>query len=254
MGNFRLIPVVLISGADVLKGVRFKNRVYVGDPLNIVRIFNDKYVDELVVLDISATSENAAINLRLLKEIAAQAFMPIAYGGGIRDMNMAESVFDQGFEKCVLNSICYDDPLIIERVARKYGSQSVSCVIDFRRSLISNRPVLYSHSGMKKEKKRILDHCLELQDRGAGELIVSSIDRDGTRQGLDIEIYRELRDKITVPLVASGGSGSLEDISHLKNEVDISAVAVGDLFTFYSKRKSVLINYPEYQNLRDLFG
>ena len=254
MSNFRIIPVVLISGSDVVKGVKFKERKYVGDPINTVKIFNDKYVDELCVLDVHASKGGHSPNFTLLREIASQAFMPLSYGGGLHNFSDVKGIFNAGFEKCILNSCNYNNLGLIEETATTFGSQSVACSVDFRRSSVSKSPVLYSMSGSTKHKFSILDFCLRLQDSGAGEIIVSAIDKDGTRSGLDIEIYREIRERLTIPLVASGGASSLEDILNLKNEVNISAVAVGDLFTFYGKRKSVLINYPKYSELRKLFG
>lgn len=254
MSNFRIIPVVLISGSDVVKGVKFKDLKYVGDPINTVKIFNDKYVDELCVLDVSASKRRQPPNFKLLREIASQAFMPLSYGGGLHSFSNVEGIFNAGFEKCILNSCNYDSFDLIGETAKIFGSQSVACSVDFRRSAFSKKKMLYSMSGLTKHKLKLLDFCLQLQDEGAGEIIVSAIDKDGTRSGLDIEIYREIRQRLTIPLVASGGASSLDDIVNLKNEVDISAVAVGDLFTFYGKRKSVLINYPKYSELRKIFG
>ena len=141
---------------------------------------------------------------------------------------------------------------LIKQTSNKFGSQSISCSVDFRRSIFSKKPILYSMSGLKKQKNKILDFCLELQDSGAGEIILNSIDKEGTREGLDIDVYRDIRDALTIPLVASGGTKSLEDIVDLRNQTNISAVAVGDLFTFYGKRKSVLINYPEYKTIKKI--
>ena len=247
----RVIPTLLLKNNGLVKGSRFKNHKYVGDPINAVKIFNDKEVDELVFLDISATSEARPPNFNLLKDIASQAFMPFGYGGGLTNTHDIENIFRLGIEKAIINTAAIKNKSLIKEASSIAGSQSIIVSIDVKKSLLGNYHV-YIQSGKINTKIDPVKYAIQAEENGAGEIILCFIDREGTGSGYDYNLVKLVSSAVSIPIVVSGGAGSLE---HFKSAVEngASAVAAGDMFIFHGKYKAVLITYPEYDVLEDLF-
>lgn len=242
MSRVRVIPVLLLKQGGLYKTVKFSKPVYIGDPVNSVKIFNEKEADELVLLDYNASLDNRPIDFRKIEEIAGEAFMPMAYGGGIRSYEDAQKVFDAGFEKVVLNSILATDIGIIEKIAAVYGAQAVVAAIDVKRNWLG-RYQACTHSGSRALKQSPLEWARQLEAAGAGELLLNNIDRDGSWQGYDEALISELAHAIHIPLVACGGAGKPEDFQQAV-QAGASAVAAGSMFVFQKKGMGVLINFP----------
>ena len=248
----RVIPVLLLENGRLVKTFKFQMPRYVGDPINAIHIFNEKEVDELVVLDISASKEGYEPNFELLEQLAGECFMPLTYGGGINNLEQANRIFSLGIEKVCIQTGCLDDTALITRLADRFGSQSIVVSVDIKRDWLGN-PRLYSASRGKIVKKGWLEHIKSLIVAGAGEIILNSIDRDGTLLGPDIELIGIVSKQIRIPLVALGGIGSLADIK-LAVDAGANAVAAGSFFVFHGPHRAVLITYPRYQDLEELFA
>jgi imidazole glycerol-phosphate synthase subunit HisF len=244
MNKTRVIPVLLLHGQGLVKTVKFKEPKYIGDPINAVRIFNEKEVDEIVFLDITATPEGRQPNFNLLSDIAGEAFMPMAYGGGISNLGDVRRIFELGFEKVIINSTAYENLALISEAAAMFGSQSIIGCVDVRKSLL-RRYELYSASGKIKRKVALIDHLEELVKSGVGEIIVNSIDRDGTMEGYDINLLHEVSTQVSVPVIACGGAGNIDHLVQAVHDGKVSAVAAGSFFVFVGPHKAVLINYPD---------
>lgn len=250
MNKTRVIPVLLLRGEGLVKTINFQAPKYIGDPINAVRIFNEKEADEIVFLDIDASTTNKGPQFDLLAEIAEEAFMPMAYGGGISSLEEIKRLFGLGFEKIVINSAAYRDIGLIQRAVDIFGSQSIVGAIDVKRS-DGGGFELYSRSGRKREYVALVDHLTALVRAGAGEIFINSIDRDGTLSGYDVALVREVTMSVDVPVIACGGAG---DIAHLAEVVQVghaSAVAAGSLFVFVGPHRAVLINYPDRSALSE---
>jgi cyclase len=243
MKRIRIIPSLLLINEGFYKTVRFKNPKYVGDPINTVKIFNEKGADELVVLDITATPENKPINFKKIAEIAGEAFMPMGYGGGIKTFDQAKRVFDAGYEKVILNSSAFENPTLIGEIAAVYGSQSAVVSIDAKPNLFGKYRV-YTGSGLKNTGKTPAEYAAEMENAGAGEIIINAIDRDGTWEGYDIALIRSVSEAVHIPVIASGGAGSMEDFRKAILEGGASAVAAGSMFVYQKKGMGVLISFP----------
>lgn len=250
MNKTRVIPVLLLRGKGLVKTIKFKDPSYIGDPINSVRIFNEKEVDELVFLDISATPEGRGPDFELLADIAGEAFMPMAYGGGITIMEQVKRIFSLGFEKVILNTASYTSPDLIREAVAIYGSQSIVACIDVKKTLLG-RYELYSHSAATKQSTDMKAHLKHLTDLGVGEVIVNSIDRDGTMAGYDLKLLREVTSAVDVPVVACGGAGSMADFVAAVKESSVSAVAAGSLFVYIGPHRAVLINYPARKDIEE---
>lgn len=251
MLGIRVIPTLLLRNAGLVKGAKFKDHKYVGDPVNAVKIYNEKEVDELVFLDITATVEGRRPNYELLADIASQAFMPFGYGGGLASVNDIEKLFKIGVEKAILNTAAVQNANLLRDASKVAGSQSIVVSMDVKKSLFGKYSV-YIKSGQFNTKLDPVDFAKRAEEAGAGELILCSIDREGTGQGYDEELIKSVTSAVDIPVVASGGAGNLE---HFKQAVDAgaSAVAAGDMFIFHGKHKAVLITYPKYNVLENLF-
>ena len=239
----RVIPVLLLRDKGLVKTVKFKDPRYIGDPINSVHIFNEKEVDELVFLDISSTPAGRGPDFEIIEDIAGEAFMPMAYGGGITSIDEIRRVLSLGFEKVVLNTIAYRDQDLIRKAVSEYGAQSVVACIDVRRTLLG-RYELYTHSGTEKQAVGLEQHLANLDDCGVGELMINSIDRDGTQRGYDLALLQIVSSRVSVPVIACGGAGSVDDFAAAVRDGGASAVAAGSLFVFKGKLRGVLINYP----------
>ncbi len=243
MNKTRVIPVLLLRGKGLVKTTKFKDPSYIGDPINSVRIFNEKEVDELVFLDITATPENRGPDFELLADIAGEAFMPMAYGGGIATIEQVKRIFSLGFEKIIINSAAYSAPEVIREAVAIYGSQSIVGCVDVKKTLLG-RYELYSHSATNKQSIDMKTHLKNLIALGVGEILVNTIDRDGTMTGYDLKLLREVTSNVDVPVVACGGASGMADFVAVVNEANISAVAAGALFVYVGPHRAVLINYP----------
>jgi imidazole glycerol-phosphate synthase subunit HisF len=249
----RVIPVLLLKERGLVKGQQFKNHKYVGDPLNAVKIFNEKEVDELVFLDISATNENRGPDFDLLADIASEAFMPFAYGGGVKTVKQIERLFSIGVEKVIINTGAFLDVKFVKESVKVAGSQSVVVSMDVKKSLLGSYEV-YVNNGKINTKLNSATYAKQMQDLGVGELIVSSIDREGTGKGYDIKLLQMVSNAVGIPVIGLGGAGCMQDLADAKNQTNVSGLAAGDLFIFHGKHKAVLITYPKYSELEKLFN
>jgi cyclase len=236
----------------LVKTVKFKDPKYVGDPINAVHIFNDKEVDELAFLDIGATPAGAEPNFELLAAIASQAFMPFSYGGGITNVDQVKRLYALGVEKVILNTVTATGPRLVEQAAAVAGSSGVVVSIDVRRSWTGKYSV-YVRGGRQDLKRDPVTHAQEMERAGAGEILLTSIDRDGLMNGYDLDLIRQVTHAVSVPVVAAGGAGELR---HFREAVEqgAAAVAAGSMFVFMGKHRAVLITYPNYQQLEQLFA
>lgn len=242
----RIIPSLLIQDNGLVKTVNFKNPKYVGDPINAVRIFNEKEVDELVIFDIDATVKGLEPNYSLIERIANQSRMPLCYGGGVKTVEQAQKIFGLGIEKIALSSAVLQNPQLITQIAERVGSQSVIVVLDVKKKLFGGYEV-YTHNGKKSTGINPFKFAEEAQKLGAGEIIINSIDQDGVMKGYDISLIDKIREKISLPLTVLGGAGSLNDIKQVIDRHGIIGVAAGSLFVFKGVYKAVLINYPSFE-------
>lgn len=249
----RVIPCLLLRNGGLVKTVKFGEAKYVGDPINAVKIFNEKEVDELVFLDITATAANRGPNFELIRDIATEAFMPFGYGGGITTIEQVASLVALGVEKVVLNTSVVERPEFIREAANLVGSSSVVVSIDVKRSLLGRYEVVTRNAGRKSGLDPI-EWATRAADLGAGEVLLTSVDRDGTQKGYDLALLRQVTEAVSVPVIASGGAGSLDDFRAAVREAGASAVAAGSLFVFHGKHRAVLITYPDYRELEKVFG
>ena len=248
----RVIPCLLLKGTGLVKTVRFSDPKYVGDPRNAVRIFNEKEVDELIILDIVASREKRPPQYELVEEIVSEAFMPVAYGGGIWELDQASRLVALGIEKIVVNSCGVHRPNMIRELSDFLGGQSVVVSIDVKKRRFGGYEV-YSYGGRQSTGLRPAEHARRMVDMGAGEIFLNSIDLDGTGSGFDMNLIQLVVDAVNVPVIACGGAGSIEDLRRAVIEGKASAAAAGSLFVFHGKHRAVLISYPEPDTLRTLF-
>lgn len=240
----RILPCLLLKGTGLVKTINFKNPTYLGDSTNAVRIFNQREVDELIFLDIDATTEHKTPPIELISKISDECFMPLAYGGGIRNMKQVRELFKAGVEKVIINSYAYENPSFITEIAEEFGSQSVVVSIDVKKKSNGTYET-YSHGGQKATGREPIEFALEMEKYKVGELMINSIDRDGTMKGYDLKLIRQVSDAVSVPVIACGGAGKTEDLRKAIKEGHASAVAAGSLFVFYGPRRAVLINFPD---------
>jgi cyclase len=240
----RVIPALLLRDDALVKTVKFDKPGYIGDPVNTVRIFNELEVDELVFLDITATNENRAPNLRILREIADECFMPLGYGGGLNNFDTVQSIFEIGFEKIILNSVMHSRPVFVTEIADHYGNQSVVAAIDVKKNFWGNYEV-WSHSGKRNTKKNPVSWAQELEKLGAGEILLTSIDREGTWLGYDIQLTKNIAEAVNIPVIANGGAGNLAHIKEVVNNGKASSVALGSMVVYQQKGMGVLVNFPD---------
>lgn len=239
----RVIPSLLLRGRGLYKTVRFKDPKYVGDPVNAVKIFNEKEVDEIIVLDISATAEKKEPNFALIEEIASECFMPLGYGGGVTTIDQMRRLYRLGVEKIALNTAAFTDRHLVEAGCKTFGSSSVIASIDTKSTLFGKREV-WINGGRVNTKVDPVRYAEQLARLGVGEILVNSIDRDGTMSGYDIELLKMLSAAVDVPIIACGGAGSLEHMQEAVTTAGVPAVAAGSMFVFHGRHRAVLINYP----------
>lgn len=251
MRRIRVIPVLLIHKGGLIKSVKFKNYKYVGDPINAVKIFNEKEIDEIVVLDIDATRENRPPNFEKIKEIASEAFIPLAYGGGISTIDEIKKLFYLGVEKIILNNASVNNPALVTTAAGIVGSQSVVVSIDVKKNIFGKYKV-FIKNGTQNTKADPVIFARQMQQAGAGEIMLNSIDRDGTYQGYDLDLINNVSNQLQIPLIACGGATEVNEFyTAVKNGA--SAVAAGSIFVFQRPHQAVLISYPSQNELKELF-
>jgi len=248
----RAIPCLLLRGNGLVKTKKFKDAVYVGDPVNAVRIFSDKEADEIVILDIDASREGREPNYELIAEMAGEAFMPVAYGGGVRSLEQIRRLIRSGVEKVVINTLATESTDTIRAAVEVYGSQAIVGAVDVRRKLLGGYAVL-GKSATETTKLNLQQHIQTLVQAGVGELFINDVDRDGCMTGYDMALVRSVA-QAPVPVVVCGGAGTLEHLREAVLEGGASAVAAGSMFVFHGKHRAVLINYPKAADLEKLFA
>jgi imidazole glycerol-phosphate synthase subunit HisF len=248
MVRTRVIPALLLRDEGLIKTIQFRKSTFIGDPCNTVRIFNELQVDELVFLDISATPAERGPNFRLLRDLADECFMPLAYGGGIRNFDDAVAILRLGFEKIVINTFASQQPDFITKLASHVGSQAVVVSIDVKRTLFGRRRV-FTKSGRHNTARDPIAWAREAESRGAGEILLTSIDREGTWRGFDLELIHEVSSAIKIPVIAHGGAATVDDIGKAVNQAGASAVALGSMVVFQKKGMGVLVNFPHPSEL-----
>lgn len=240
----RIIPCLLVHEGGLVKTTGFKDPKYVGDPINAVRIFNEKEADELMVLDIDATVKNVEPNFRLIAQYAAECRMPLCYGGGVKTVEHARRIIGLGVEKVAISSVAVERPDLVAEIAGEIGRQSVVVVLDARRRKGSSEYDAYTHNGYKNRGRSVVDLAREAEQAGAGEIVVNAIDNDGVMKGYDLQLAKAVRQAVSVPLTILGGAGSLADIAALVAACGIVGAAAGSLFVFKGAYRAVLISYP----------
>lgn len=251
----RIIPCLLVHQGGLVKTQEFGSPKYVGDPINAVKIFNEKEADELMVLDIDATVNGAEPNYVMIERLAAECRMPLCYGGGVTNPKQVARIISLGVEKVAVSSAAIEDPTLVPRMAEAVGAQSVVVVLDVRRKrgLFARGYELRTRNGKKVHDVDPSSLARKLQELGAGEIVFNSIDRDGKMQGYDLELARAARDAVSVPLTMLGGAGSHDDIAALVRECGVMGAAAGSLFVFKGRYRAVLISYPTQQQKEQIF-
>lgn len=244
MLNPRIIPCLLVKNKGLVKTVNFKAPKYVGDPINAVRIFNEKEVDELIVLDIDATVQRRGPDYKMIEALAAECRMPLCYGGGVKTADEIRTIIQLGVEKVAVSSVILENPNLVAEAAERVGGQSVVAVLDVRKDSSSGEYSVFTHNGTVPTGKSPFELARLMQKMGAGEIVINSIDRDGAMKGYDLELVEQLRNAVSLPVTVLGGAGALKDIGQLINRYGAIGAAAGSLFVFKGVYRAVLINYP----------
>jgi imidazole glycerol-phosphate synthase subunit HisF len=240
----RVIPCLQLIGDSLVKTIKFKNPSYIGDPINTVRIFNELEVDELCLLDITASQENREPPIEILQQISNECFMPLSYGGGLKDFDTAKKIMAIGFEKLVVNTQAWRRLELITKLSEHFGAQAVIGSIDVKKNLFGKYNVFIS-DGTEKIDMDVIDWAKKLQEAGAGEILITSMDKDGTWSGFDIELTRKVSDALSVPVIANGGAGSIAHIGEAVKKGNASAVCLGRMVVYQQKGMGVLVNFPD---------
>jgi len=240
----RIIPCLLVKNEGLVKTVNFRNPKYIGDPINAVRIFNEKEVDELIVLDIDATYENRCPDYKMIAHLAAECRMPLCYGGGVKTVEQTQRIFGLGVEKVAISSAAVENPKLVTEAAKCVGNQSVVVVIDVKKCTGSGKYEVWTHNAKKNTGKCPIEFAQQLEGLGAGEIVLNSIDNDGLMKGYDLTLVDKVRKTIGVPITVLGGAGSLHDMGQLIDKYGVIGASAGSLFVFKGKYRAVLINYP----------
>ena len=240
----RVIPCLLVHEGGLVKTVGFKSPKYVGDPINAVKIFNEKEADELVVLDIDATVNGAEPDYKMIANLAAECRMPLCYGGGVRSAAQAKRIIGLGVEKVALSAAAIENPDLIKQIAEAIGRQSVVVVLDVKKRMLSKEYDVFIHNGKRNTRRSVVEVARQFQALGAGEIVINSIDNDGQMKGYDLVLAKQIRDAVAIPITFLGGAGSLDDIAKLIRVCGVVGASAGSLFVFKGVYKAVLINYP----------
>ena len=250
MLQIRVMPCLLLKNSRLVKTVKFKNPNYVGDPVNAVKIYNEKEVDELIFLDITATLEHRMPNFKIISEIASECFMPFSYGGGITNLDDMKTIFNLGVEKIAINSYAVQDPSFITKASERSGNQSIIVSIDVKKKKFGTYEVI-TNSGTKATSLDPVEWAKKVESLGAGEILLTSINRDGTMEGYDLDIIQKVTEAVTIPVIACGGAGKLEDFA-LAVQAGASAVAAGSIVVYHGSVQGVLINFPTRTELKKI--
>lgn len=251
MLNRRVIPSLLLHDGGLIKTTQFKNPKYIGDPINAIRIFNDKEVDELILLDVSASVEGRGPSFGTVREIASECFMPVAYGGGIRNVDEMRALLRAGIEKVIVNTAAIRDLALVRKASAEFGSQAVVVSIDVRRKLLGRYEVVADRATRSTGMDPVA-YAKRVEEAGAGEIYLAAVDRDGTQTGYDVELISRVAKAVSVPVIASGGARDAADMRAAITAGGASAVAAGAMFVFHGKHKAVLISYPDADTLRTI--
>lgn len=249
----RLIPCLLLANSGLVKTINFSNRKYIGDPLNAVKIFNEKNVDELIVLDIDATAHNQDPKYELIESLAVECRMPLCYGGGIKNTDQALKILDLGVEKIALSSAAFAKPQLISDVAKRVGSQSISIVIDVKEDYLKNSYRVTTTNNTVSVETDLTNALKHMESLGAGEIVINSIDRDGVMQGFDMNLIEIALNAISLPITIIGGAGSPEHFLQVVKKFGVIGIGAGSYFIFKGRYRAVLINYPSAPNKEKLF-
>jgi imidazole glycerol-phosphate synthase subunit HisF len=248
----RIIPCLLLRNNGLVKTVKFRDSTYIGDPINTVKIFNEKEVDEIFFLDIDATKEKKEPPYDLIRNIASECFMPFGYGGGIQSLQQIDKIIKSGAEKIIINSQAFLQKNFIREAVHQFGSSTIAVSVDVKKEFIKGY-IVYIKGGSQSTGKNPVDYASEIENEGAGEILINSIDRDGVMEGYDIELIKSISQSIKIPIIACGGAGKLSDFRLAVKQGGASAAAAGSFFVFHGKRRAVLITYPSYSEISTLF-
>lgn len=249
----RIIPVLLLKNTGLYKGKKFKDHRYVGDPINAVKIFNDKEVDELVFLDITASLDNKEPNYTMLHDISSECFMPLAYGGGLTSTEMIREILMVGIEKAIINTQAVRNPEFVKKAVNFFGSSTIVVSIDAKKNLFGKYNV-FINSGQEKTNLHPVEWAIKLEEMGVGEIIINSIDKDGTISGYDSELVSQVAKSVNIPVIAAGGGSGLVDFVNICKNSHASAAAAGACFVFQGKHNAVLITYPSQEEIQKAFN
>lgn len=249
----RIIPILLLKNSGLYKTLKFKDPKYIGDPINAIRIFNEKEVDELVFLDITMQDDRRDLNWGVLKDIASECFMPLTYGGGIENTEMIREVLNVGVEKVSINTNAVRNPELITQASTYFGNSTIVVSIDVKKSMFGKYEV-YIYGGQEKTKLHPVNWAKEVEKRGAGEILINSIDNDGVMGGYDWKLIKEIAQSVNIPVVAAGGARGLDDFKTAITESKVSAVAGGACFVYQGKHRAVLITYPGRDDINNAFS
>ncbi len=239
-----VIPCLLVKNRGLVKTIKFDQQKYVGDPINAVKIFNEKEADELIVLDIDATRQNREPDYQMIQNLAVECRMPLCYGGGVTSVGQFQKIISLGVEKVAISAAAVKDPSLISHAAKVVGSQSVVVVLDVKKKRFSNKYEAYTHNGRLATKLDVVELAKKFESLGAGEIVINSIDHDGSMQGYDFKLVEQARNAVSIPLTVLGGAGSYDHINELICRFGVIGAAAGSLFVFKGKYRAVLINYP----------
>jgi len=248
----RIIPVLLLQNKGLVKSIKFKDYRYIGDPINAVRIFNDLKADELAFIDILATKEKRTVSLDFVKDVGEEANMPFSVGGGIKTLEDIRKIIEAGAEKVILNTIAGVNPGFVSDASDAFGSSTITVCIDVKKDFWGNEKA-WINAGTKSIDSDPVTYARQMEDSGAGEIIIQSIDRDGTMTGYDVTLVKRIADAVSIPVVSLGGAGKWEDLINLNSLVSLNGLAAGSLFIYHGERHAILVNYPERQEIQQLF-
>ncbi len=249
----RVMPCLLLKDGGLVKTVKFKNPGYIGDPINAIRIYNEKEVDELIFLDITATLGHRPPSYKVLSEIASECFMPVTYGGGVQDVETIRQILSLGIEKVAINSYAVENPDFVRIASEKFGSSTIVVSIDVRKKFFGGYEVC-THGGRKATGLDPVEFAVKMAQLGAGEILLTAVDRDGTQEGYDIELIKSVTSAVDVPLIACGGAGKIEDFRAAVKQGNASACAAGSMVVYFGRNRAVLINFPERTRLEEILG
>lgn len=253
MKRARVIPVLLLKDRGLYKTVRFQYGQYVGDPINAVKIFNEKECDELIILDINASKLHKPINYKFIENVASECFMPLAYGGGINELCQIEKLLKIGIEKVVINTVLLNIPLFLSEAVRTFGSSTIVASVDIKTNIFKQYQI-FSHSGVDLKTFQLKEFIKQIEENGAGELMINSVDHDGMMNGYDIHLADIISKSLTIPTIFCGGCKNLSDIRTLLTTTEISAAAAGSIFVFQGPLKGVLISYPSPEEIEEIYN